>query len=150
MDDVVDARLNDLVLRAIDVYNRYRSAEATAKLIGIKKDGFIIEFKGPFCQSCGVNDYFEDFIHELEDISEAFNVKVEAIEPYGPQSFMVCYSVNDPFSVANVDEEALFREFLQENGLSFKEYLKANACTKDVIMFHFRTWRSQRKSSSKE
>ena len=61
MNKIVKAHLNDILLRTIEVYNRYRSPEATAKLVGIKKDGFIIEFKGAFCQSCGVNDYFEDF-----------------------------------------------------------------------------------------
>jgi hypothetical protein len=145
MNGAVGAHLNDLVLRAIEVYNRYRSPEATAKLVGIKKDGFIIEFKGPFCQSCGVNDYFEDFILELEDINGDFSVEVKATEPSGPQSFRVRYAVKDHSSVANVEEEALFREFLQERGLSFREYLASNACTKDVIMFHFRTWLFERK-----
>ena len=150
MNGVVDAHLNDVVLRAIEVYNRYRSPEATAKLVGIKKDGFIIEFKGPFCQSCDVNDYFEDFIHELEDISGAFSVEVKATEQAGPQSFRVLYGFKDQFSVANVDEEALFRDFLQEKGLSFKEYLASNACTKDVIIFHFRTWLFERKPEPKK
>jgi hypothetical protein len=147
MKDRDEANLNDLVLRAIEVYNRYRSPEATAKLVGMEKDGFIIEFKGPFCQSCGVNDYFEDFIHELEDISGAFRVEVKATELTGPQSFRVRYGVKDHFPVANVDEEPLFREFLQEKGLSFREYLASNACTKDVIMFHFRTWLFERTNS---
>ena len=150
MNGAVGAHLNDLILRAIEVYNRYRSPEATAKLVGIKKDGFIIEFKGPFCQSCGVNDYFEDFIHALEGISGDFSVEVKATEPAGPQSFRVRYGFKDHFSVADVDEEALFREFLQEKGLSFKEYLASNTCTKDVIMFHFRTWLLERKPSSKK
>ena len=148
MKGVVDAHLNDLVLRAIEVYNRYRSPEATAKLVGMEKDGFIIEFEGPFCQSCGVNDYFEDFIHELEDISRAFRVEVKETEPAGPQSFRVRYGVKDEFS--EVDEEALFRDFLQEKGLSFREYLASNACTKDVIMFHFRTWLFERKPEPKK
>lgn len=150
MKDRDGANLNDLVLRAIEVYNKYRSPEATAKLVGMEKDGFIIEFKGPFCQSCGVNDYFEDFIHELEDISGAFRVEVKATELAGPQSFRVRYGVKDRFPVANVDEEPLFREFLQENGLSFREYLESNACTKDVIIFHFRTWLFERKPEPKK
>jgi len=145
MKDISSAHLNDLLLSAIEVYNRYRSPEATAKLVEVEKDGFIIEFKGPFCQSCGVNDYFEDFIHELEDISRAFRVEIKETEPAGPQSFRVRYGVKDDFSVAEVDEEALFREFLQEKGLSFREYLASNPCTKDVIMFHFRTWLFERK-----
>ncbi len=150
MKDIVDARLNDLVSRTIEVYNRYRSPEATAKLVGIQKDGFIIEFKGPFCQSCGVNDYFEDFIHELDDISSAFSVEVEATEPAGPQSYRVRYGVKNHFSVADVDGEELFRDFLQDKGLSFKDYLASNSCTKDMIMFHFRTWLFERKPRSKK
>ena len=145
MKDISDAHLNDLVSRAIEVYNRYRSPEATAKLVGMEKDGFILEFKGPFCQSCGVNDYFEDFIHELEDISKSFRVEVKETEPAGPQSFRVRYGVKGDFSVADVDEEALFREFLRDKGLSFRDYLASNPCTKDVIMFHFRTWLFERK-----
>jgi len=142
MKDISGAHLNDLLLRAIEVYNRYRSPEATAKLVGMEKDRFILEFEGPFCQSCGVNDYFEDFIHELETVSRAFRVEVKETESAGPQSFRVRYGVKDDFSV---DEEALFREFLQERGLSFRDYLASNACTKDVIMFHFRTWLFERK-----
>jgi len=144
------ARLNDLVLRAIEVYNRYRSPEAIAKLVGVEKDGFIIEFEGPFCQSCGVNDYFEDFIHELEDISKSFRVEVKETESAGPQSFRVRYDAKDDFSVAEIDEEALFQEFLRDKGLSFREYLASNPCTKDVIMFHFRTWLFERKPEPKK
>ena len=142
------AHLDDLVSKAIEVYNRYRSPEATAKLVEVEKDGFIIEFEGPFCQSCGVNDYFEDFIHELEDINKSFRVEVKETEPAGPQSFRVRYGVKDDFS--EVDEEALFREFLQEKGLPFREYLASNPCTKDVIMFHFRTWLFERKADPKK
>ncbi len=140
MEGFTGTNLNELVLRAIEVYNRYRSPEATAKLVGMEKDGFVIEFEGPFCLSCGVRDYFEDFIYELEDI-RAFKVEMKESEPTGPQSFRVRYVVNSDFS----DEEALFREFLQERGLSFREYLASNACTKDVIKFHFRTWLFERK-----
>ena len=150
MKEKDDAHLKDVILRSIEVYNRYRSPEARAKLVAIKKDGFIIEFKGPFCQSCDVNDYFEDFIHELEDISGAVSVEVKATEQAGPQGFRVLYGFKDHFSVANVDEEALFRDFLQEKGLSFKEYLASNACTKDVIIFHFRTWLFERKPEPKK
>lgn len=31
--------------------------------------GFTLEFSGPFCQSCGVQDYFEDVIYELERLN---------------------------------------------------------------------------------
>jgi len=148
MKGIAGAHLNDLVSRAIEVYNRYRSPEATAKLVEVEKDGFIIEFEGPFCISCGVRDYFEDFICELENVSRSLRVEVKETEPSGPQSFRVRYNVKDEFS--EVDEEALFREFLRDKGLSFREYLASNPCTKDVIMFHFRTWLFERKTEPKK
>jgi hypothetical protein len=146
MEDVTGTDLNKLVLRAVEVFNRYRSPEATAKLVGWEKDGFVIEFTGAFCLSCGVRDYFEDFIYELEDLNRNFKVEIEGSEPTSLQSFRVKYAVKGEVS----DEEALFREFLQERGLSFKEYSTSNACTKDVIKFHFRTWLSERKTEPEE
>jgi hypothetical protein len=150
MKGTAGAHADDLVLIAIEIYNRYRSPEATAKLVGMEKDGFFIEFEGPFCLSCNVNDYFEDFIHELDTITKSFRVEVKETEPSGPQSFRVRYGVKGEFSVAEFDEEFLFREFLQNKGLSLREYIESNACTKDVIMFHFRTWLAERKPELKK
>lgn len=147
MKGTAGVHADDLVLIAIEIYNRYRSPEATAKLVGIEKDGFIIEFEGPFCLSCNVNDYFEDFIHELETITKSFRVEVKETEPSGPQSFRVRYGVKDKFSVED-NEDDLFREFLIYRGLSFKEYLTSNPCTKDVIMLHFRAWLFERKQAT--
>jgi hypothetical protein len=150
MEGAADTNLSELVLRAIEVYNMYRSPEATAKLVGMKKDGFVIEFDGAFCISCGVRDYFEDFIYDLEDLNRNVRVEIKETEQAGPQSFKVKYVVNENFSDADLDEEALFHEFLQERGLTLREYLASNACTKDVIKFHFRTWQSERKSKPKK
>jgi hypothetical protein len=147
MKDNTTSPLDDLVSRAIEVYNKYRSPEATAKLVEAEKDGFIVEFKGPFCQSCGVNEYFEDLIYDLEAINCSLRAEIKAIEPLGPQSFRVQYAVEDFFSGADIEEEALFREFLRERDMSFKEYLASNTCTRDVIKFHFRTWLFERKQA---
>ena len=141
--------LKDAVLRTIKVYNMYRSPEAIAKLVGFKKDGVIIDFEGAFCASCGVRDYFDDFIYELQTINKTFNLEVAETEPTGAQSFRVHYRIKNKFSVSE-DDDMLFREFLLESGLSFKEYLASNSCTKDVIMFHFRTWLFERKQAVKK
>jgi len=138
--------LNKLVLKAIEIYNCHRSPEATAKLIGIEKDGFSIEFKGDFCLSCGVADYFEDFIYELEDLNSNFGVEIKEIKQFGLQSHRVRYVIRRNSSDAESDQESLFRDFLQERGISFRDYLASNACTKDIIKFHFRTWLFERKS----
>ena len=149
MTEIESAHLKDLVLRAIEVYNKYRSPEATAKLVEVEKDGFIIDFEGSFCMSCGVRDYFGDFIYELETINKKFKLELAETKPTGPQSFRVRYRIKDSFSVED-DEDDLFREFLLDKSLSFKEYLASNPCTKDVIMFHFRTWLFERKQVSKK
>jgi hypothetical protein len=141
--------LNGLVLKAIEGYNRYRSPEATARLVGVEKDGFVIEFEGAFCLSCGVRDYFEDFIYELEDLNRNYRAEIKETEQTGSQSFRVHYVVDGSFSGVKSDEGSPFREFLRERGLSFKDYLASNDCTKDVIKFHFRTWLFERKPKLK-
>lgn len=142
--------LDELVLKAITVYNKYRSPEVTAKLVGVEKKGFILEFEGTFCQSCGVTEYFEDFIFDLEDIARSLRVEIKAIESNNPQSFRVEYAVRRDFSDGDVRDEELFREFLHDRGLSFQDYFTSNKCTKDVIKFHFRTWLLERKPESKK
>jgi len=98
MRSIASTDLSKLVLRTIQVYNRYRSPEATAKLLKLEKDGFTIKFAGSFCQSCGIQDYFEDFIYELESLSSTVEVEIGEIEQTSPQSFKVKYIVKGGFS----------------------------------------------------
>ena len=148
MTEINSAHLKDLLLRTIQVYNRYRSPETTAKLVSIENDGFILDFEGSFCTSCGVRDYFEDFIYELETINKSFKLELAETKSTGPQSFRVHYKIKDRFSV-QVDEDVLFREYLLDQGLSFKEYLESNSCTRDVIRFRFRAWLFERDQATK-
>jgi hypothetical protein len=149
MKSVVNSELNKLVLRAIEVYNRYRSPEATAKLLKLEKNGFTIEFEGGFCHSCGVQDYLEDFIYELKGLSSDIEVEIQEIEQTSPQGFKVQYMVKGDFSNDKHNEKELFQEFLRERGLSVRDYMASNPCTKDVIRFHFRTWLFERKTKKK-
>jgi len=139
MKRIVGIDLGKFVSRTIEIYNRYRRPEATAKLLELEKDSFTIEFEGSFCQSCGAQDYFEDLIYELESLSK-IEVEIDEIEQTGPQSFKVRYTVKAASTGGKLDEEALFQEFLQERGLSAKDYEASNPCTKDITRFHFRTW----------
>jgi len=146
MKSITGTDLSKFVLRTIEVYNRYRSPEATAKLLKLEKGGFTIEFEGSFCQSCGVQDYFEDFIYELRRLSSGVEVEIGETEQTSPQSFKVQYIVKGNFPGSELNEEALFPLFLQERGLSLGDYMASNPCTKDVIRFHFQTWLFERKS----
>jgi len=149
MPEIKSAYLKNLVLCVIEVYNRYRSPEATAKLVEVEKNGVVIDFEGSFCSSCSVRDYFEDLIYELETIDKKFKFELVDMKPIGAQSFRVRYTMKDNFSV-EVNEDSLFGEFLLDKGLSFKGYLASNPCTKDVIMFHFRTWLFERKQTTEK
>ncbi|MCE4624417.1 MAG: hypothetical protein F7C35_00945 [Desulfurococcales archaeon] len=80
MATVVDLRLKRFVDRAISEYNRYRSPESTAKLLRIEGDKVIIRFEGPFCATCGINDWVEDMKFVMEDLG-AEVVLEEIIEP---------------------------------------------------------------------
>jgi len=144
MSEIPSAHLKNLVLRTIDIYNRYRRPETTATFVAVEKDGFILDFEGSFCPICGLIDYFEDFIYELATINQTIKLELAETKPTGPNSFRVRYQIKDPFSV-KVDEKSLFREFLLDRGIFFKDYLASNPCTKDMIMFHFRTWVFERK-----
>jgi len=59
--------LKRVVLKAVEEYNRFRSPEAKAKLIKIREKEIILDFEGSFCRTCGVYDYFEDFVYELKE-----------------------------------------------------------------------------------
>jgi superoxide reductase len=59
--------LRKMVEEAIEEYNKYRSPEATAKLVSMNGKILRIEFLGPYCRTCGFYDYFEDFVYVLED-----------------------------------------------------------------------------------
>lgn len=148
MTGISSAHLKDLVLRTIEVYNRYRSPETTATLVSMDNDSFVLDFEGSFCKTCGVSDYFEDFIYEMGTINNTLKLELAETKPSGPQSFRVQYRIKDYSS--EVDEDTLFQEFLSDRDLSFEEYLAFNSCTKDVVMFHFRTWLFERKQASEK
>jgi len=73
----------DAVERAVEEYNRYRSPEATVKLVKIENDEIVFKFTGPFCMTCGTTDWIEDMKFVLEDHGvNSRIVKVEETE-YG-------------------------------------------------------------------
>lgn len=82
-----------VVLRAIENYNRYRSPEAVAKLVETGEGYVVIDFTGSFCFTCGVYDWFEDFIYELRQIEERYRVEISSVVKNDYDSFRVRYVV---------------------------------------------------------
>jgi hypothetical protein len=85
-------KLEEAVLKAVDEYNKYRSPEARARFISIQGDKLTIDFEGTFCQTCGVYDYLEDFIYELQSF---INVSIEIlnVKEYAPGKIRVEYGL---------------------------------------------------------
>lgn len=86
--------LKEVVLKAIEEYNKFRSPEAKAKLVKISEKEIVLDFEGTFCRTCGVYDYFEDFIYELKKIADV-NLKIESFVEHKPEIFRVKYIVDN-------------------------------------------------------
>jgi len=86
--------LKGSVLKAVETYNRYRSPEATAKLVKLEGNELIVDFGGAFCEGCGVYDYFEDFIYESKGLVDA-QVEISGSKPHGTEEFRVKYTIKE-------------------------------------------------------
>lgn len=71
------------ISRAIRLYNKYRSPESNAKLLKIVNGVVYVEFKGSFCETCGINDWIEDLKYVLEDLGVKSEL-MKVIEPRNP------------------------------------------------------------------
>jgi predicted GNAT family acetyltransferase len=77
---------------SIEKFNRYHSPEAVAEYVRYEENRVFVKFYGPFCRSCGIYDYFEDVLVNLED--EGIEAEVESYEELdGEDGFLVVYRV---------------------------------------------------------
>lgn len=58
----------EAVVEAVERFNRYHGAEARARVVEWLEDGFLAEFEGGFCLTCGFYDYFEDLAQLVEEL----------------------------------------------------------------------------------
>lgn len=78
--------IKKLVDLAIKRYNRYRGVESRAKLLKIMGDTVVVAFEGSFCETCGINDWVDDFRYVVEDLGGEAEL-VTVIEPEKPEEF---------------------------------------------------------------
>lgn len=67
----------EVLERATEEYNRFRSPEAAVKIIKLKEDGFVAEFFGSFCFTCGVYDWLEDLRYEIRRLDPSLDAIIE-------------------------------------------------------------------------
>jgi hypothetical protein len=82
--EAVSLKLKKFVDKAVREYNKYRSPESTAKLLRIEGSNVMIKFEGPFCATCGINDWVEDMKFVMEDLG----AEVELVKVIEPDEFL--------------------------------------------------------------
>jgi hypothetical protein len=55
----------------------------------------MVSFRGSFCKTCGVYDYFEDFVYDLLDVASIETRIVSAEERQTDERFEVLYEILD-------------------------------------------------------
>ncbi|MCX8189519.1 MAG: hypothetical protein N3F64_07380 [Nitrososphaeria archaeon] len=80
-----------LVFSAIKEYNKYHSPEATVELKDVGKNFLTVTFSGPFCNTCGVTEWFEDFRIELE--KRNLKTYIGEIKEIDGQTFLVKFII---------------------------------------------------------
>ena len=60
--------LSRKLAEAVELYNRFRSPEARAEILKVEGDKTYVKVEGSFCETCGINDWVEDFVYTLEDV----------------------------------------------------------------------------------
>lgn len=85
--------LEEVIRKTVLLYNRYRSPEATAKVVNVTPAEVTIAFSGSFCYSCGVMDYLEDFVHEFKILTDKAKLKIDKTRQVNPRTFEANYKV---------------------------------------------------------
>ena len=84
--------MSKTIEEAVEAYNRFRSPEATASIVRMEGSELVIDFQGSFCATCGVYDWLDDFIFEIQNI-EFFDLKINRIVHLGLDKIRVQYTL---------------------------------------------------------
>ena len=68
-------KLTKVLEKAVEEYNKYHAPEAVVCVLKVNDNSFLVEFRGPFCYTCGFYDYFDDLKYILLDLG----LKVEVV-----------------------------------------------------------------------
>lgn len=82
----------EAIRNAIMRFNHFRSPEAVAEFIAFDSNELHVRFNGSFCQTCGILDYFEDLIFELDSTSPIALSILDFVQE-DEDTFRVRYSV---------------------------------------------------------
>jgi hypothetical protein len=85
--------LEQLVGKAVSLYNRLRSPETTAKLVSVSPVSVTVSFSGGFCYGCGILDYVEGFAQQFKALTSKAELKVGKTRQITPRNFEADYTI---------------------------------------------------------
>ncbi len=85
--------LEEVVRKTVQLYNRVKSPEATAKIVSINLEKVRVVYSGSFCYSCGVYDFLEDFVHDFKALTDKAELKIDKTREINPRTFEADYKV---------------------------------------------------------
>jgi hypothetical protein len=91
-----DEDLDGLVKRAIILYNRTHSPNATAKLTALNPPILIIQFSGAFCTGCGTFDITDSLAKQLKTLSGGkVELKHDKTRQTNPHAIQTTYTIKN-------------------------------------------------------
>jgi hypothetical protein len=93
MMSLSQVEMEELVRKAVLLYNRLRSPEVTAKLVFVSPVMLTVSFSGGFCYGCGILDYVEGFAQQFKALTDKVELKVGKTRQITPRNFEADYTV---------------------------------------------------------
>ena len=87
------SELEELVRKVIDLHNRIKSPEVTAKRIFVSTAIITISFSGGFCYGCGILDIVEGFANQFKMFSGKAELKIGKTRQINPRTFEADYAL---------------------------------------------------------
>lgn len=85
--------MEQLVNRAVSLYNRLKSPEVTVKAVLVTPVSLTISFSGGFCYGCGIMDYVDGFAAQFKALSGKVELKVAKTREINPRVFEADYTI---------------------------------------------------------
>jgi hypothetical protein len=85
--------IEELIQKAITMYNRVKSPEVTAKLIFVSPIIITISFSGGFCYGCSILDIVEGFSNQSKTLSVKTELKLGKTRQINPRTFEADYTL---------------------------------------------------------
>jgi hypothetical protein len=85
--------LEELVRKAVLLYNRLRSPEVTVKPVFISPAIITVSFSGGFCYGCGILDYVEGFTQQFKALNSKVELRAGKTRQINPRNFQADYTI---------------------------------------------------------